>query len=78
MAEAGDDLLVRLMMVRSLLEGTQFMGPVGVMVTRWGVPFQALFGAFMQLAPNCAEDTVRVAPDVGTRLGEAIEMYAGN
>ena len=75
MAEAGDDLLSGLMQIRPMLLGTQFMEPVGLMITRFAAPFEALFGAFMQLTPKCAEDTIRAAPDVGTRLGEAIGVY---
>ena len=78
MAGAGDDLLSSLIGIRSLLEGTQFMEPVGVMITRFAAPFEALFGAFMQSASNCAEDTIRAAPDVGSRLKEAIGAYTGN
>lgn len=78
MAGEGYDLLSELIKIRSLLEGTQFMEPVGVMMARWPAPFEVLFAAFMQHASNCAQDTVQSSPDVASRLGEAIGAYTSN
>ena len=78
MAEEGNDLLSGLIIIQPLLEDTQFMEPVRAIITRFPTPFNKLFGAFKQLASNCAQDTIQAGPDVGRSLEEAIGAYTSN